>query len=221
VSVDPLGDALPSYFTSLDVATLETPDYLTGRQNATRVLKLAGVSEQAAAMAMDLINKGAALNGANMRGAMIMDAVTGERLESDQSRGIRSSRFDWTDEASLHAKQQLAAVGLSHYRTAEALALATKVAHAPGMIAELCWSDEPDYTAGYVASLSTGYVRFPFLKQCGDTHGGRAFFVDHDHLDLAALIRYLESEAVLINSVGSISTAMVPQAFFDRMTAHV
>jgi 6-carboxyhexanoate--CoA ligase len=216
VSVDALDAPLLRHLTSLDVTTLETPDHWSGREYAARVLKLAGVSEQAVASAMEQISRGAAPSGASMRGAMIMDAVTGERLEPDQSRGIRSSRFDWTDEALQSATQHLAGIGLTHHRTVEALALATKVAHAPGMVAELCWSDEPDYTAGYVASLGTGYVRFPFLKQRGDALGGRAFFVDHDHTDLAALIAYLEAEAILINAVGICNPAMDPQAFFDR-----
>jgi 6-carboxyhexanoate--CoA ligase len=221
VSVDYIDTPSLKYLTSLDVTTLEAPDYQSGREYAARVLSLAGVSEKAVASAMEQISTGAAPSGANMRGAMIMDAVTGERLEPDQERGIRASRFDWTDEALRRAREQLSAVGLTHYRTAEALALATKVAHAPGIVAELCWSDEPDYTAGYVASLGTGYVRFPFMKKRDDTNGGRAFFVDHDHIDLAALIGHLEAEAVLINAVGSISPAIAPQAFFDRMTAHV
>ena len=221
MSVDPLDTSSFTHLTSLDVLTLETPDYRTGREYAVNVLKLAGVSEQAAASAIELISKGASPTGANMRGAMIMDAATGKRLEPDQSRGIRASRFDWTDEALLRAREQLSAAGLTHYRTAEALALATKVAHAPGVVAELCWSDDTDYTAGYVASLITGYVRFPFLKQRGGPHGGRAFFVDRDHADTAELTDYLETGAVLINAVGSINPTMNPQTFFDRMASHV
>jgi len=222
VSVDPLDDSLLKRLTSLDVTTLETYDHESGRKYASQVLRLAGVSEQAVVSSMDQISKGAAPSGANMRGAMIMNAVTGERLEPDQERGIRASRFDWTDAAFQIATQQLAVIGLTHHRTAEALALATKVAHAPGMVAELCWSDEPDYTAGYVASLGIGYVRFPFMKQRGDARGGRAFFVDHDTHDLTALIRYLESDAALINAIGIVNPVMDSQEFFDRMaSSHV
>jgi len=97
-----------------------------------------------------------------MRGAMIIDARTGDRMEPDQERGVRASRFDWTDDALEAINRKLAVIGLTHFRTREALALATKVAHAPGMVAELCWSDDPDYTAGYVASRATGYVRFRY-----------------------------------------------------------
>jgi 6-carboxyhexanoate--CoA ligase len=222
VSVDYIDTPSLKYLTSLEVTTLETPDHQSGREHAARVLKLSGVSEKAVASALELINKGASPSGANMRGAMIMDAVTGERFEPDRERGIRASRFDWTDEALQSETELLARIGLTHHRTAEALALATKVAHAPGMVAELCWSDDPDYTAGYVASLGTGYVRFPFLKHRGDAHGGRAFFIGHDHIDLAALIGYLETEAILINAVGSVSPAMDQKSFFDRkVSCHV
>ena len=151
-----------------------------------------------------------------MRGAMIMDALTGERLEPDHERGVRASRFDWSEKALESVTGSLASVGLTHFRTREALALATKVAHAPGMIAELCWSDEPDYTAGYVASPDMGYVRFPFLKQQGLSHGGRAFFVQRNGLDLQLLIRYLESAVILVDDTGVCHPAIDPELYFKR-----
>ena len=46
----------------------------------------------------------------------------------------------------------------------EALALATKVIWS-GVVAELCWSDEPEYVAGYVATARHGSVRFPNFKR--------------------------------------------------------
>jgi 6-carboxyhexanoate--CoA ligase len=149
-----------------------------------------------------------------MRGAIIMDLQTGERLESDQDRGVRASRFDWTEEASIAIDKKLSALGLTHFRTREALALATKVAYAPGVIAELCWSDEPDYTAGYVASQKSGYVRFPILKPLNDQHGGRVFFVKREELDIDALVRYLQTEPVLITDIGACRQPVEPKEFF-------
>jgi 6-carboxyhexanoate--CoA ligase len=84
-------------------------------------------------------------------------------------------------------------------------------------VAELCWSDDPDYTAGYVASAGMGYVRFPLLKQLGDTKGGRAFFVDKDALDMDAFLRYLEKEATLITDTGECRAAMEPEAYFNQI----
>lgn len=202
VKIDTIGDMPLRTLTALDVVTLNAPERSTGHAAASRVLQRSGVSRKAADAAIHFLSSGAALSGGNMRGAIIMDAQNAERLEPDHERGVRASRFDWSEEAYKIIDQKLSAIGLTHHRTREALALATKVAHAPGMIAELCWSDDPDYTAGYVASLSVGYVRFPFLKESGDPRGGRVFFVDRSKLDMDALVRYLQTEAVLIDGSG-------------------
>jgi 6-carboxyhexanoate--CoA ligase len=160
------------------------------------------VSNEAVLLAIRLLSTGPAPDGKTMRGAVILDAVTAERIEPDQERGVRASRFDWNEVAFHKISADLAAAGLTHYRTREALALATKVAHAPGVVAELCWSDDPDYTAGYLASLRTGYVRFPCLKKAGDPKGGRVIFIDRSDLKLDELLTYLRSEPVLITNVG-------------------
>jgi 6-carboxyhexanoate--CoA ligase len=145
---------------------------------------------------------------------MIVDAQNGKRLEPDQERGVRASRFDWTDEALDAITRKLAAIGLTHFRTHEALALATKVAYAPGILAELCWSDEPDYIAGYVASRKIGYVRFPILKLHGDSRGGRAFFVNGNDLDMRRFINYLQTEVVFIADTGECRPAIEATDYF-------
>jgi 6-carboxyhexanoate--CoA ligase len=200
--------------TALDVVTINSPDMIAGRSAACRVLQSLSISEKAVQKSIEIISSGASPSGMNLRGAMIVDAVTGERLEPDQDRGVRASRFDWTDEALDSITKKLAAIGLTHFRTQEALALATKVAHAPGMIAELCWSDEPDYTAGYVASRSIGYVRFPKLKLQDDPRGGRVFFVDRNSLDREAFIHYLQLEPVMIDNCGECSHSVEPEQYF-------
>jgi len=86
----------------------------------------------------------------------------------------------------------------------EALVLAAKVLSAPGIVAELCWSDDPDYTAGYVASPVHGYVRFPHLKPPGDERGGRAFFFRSEEMDIERVIDYLEHAAFLVDEIGSL-----------------
>lgn len=203
VNIESLGTEKPVKIKALDLVTVNVPDWRTGRAAAQRVLVMTGVSEQAVESAMLDLDRGAAPSGGNMRGAMIMDARTGKRLEPDQWRGVRASRFDWSDESGVSIDKALKQAGLTHFRTREALALATKVAHGAGVVAELCWSDEPDYTAGYVASLRSGYVRFPFLKQEGKDRGGRAFFVQSGDFDKKRLIQYMQSEAVLIDQIGT------------------
>jgi 6-carboxyhexanoate--CoA ligase len=216
VQVERLEDGPPRALTALDVVTVNVRDVREGRYAAAVVLQKSGVSRAAAEAAIRSLAGGPGPSGEIMRGAIIMDAQSGERLEQDRSRGVRASRFDWSESASVEIDRLLAATGLTHFRTKEALALATKVAHAPGVVAELCWSDEPDYTAGYTASLKTGYVRFPRLKDPGDVNGGRVFFIDRAVLDLDSLMRYLEEEAVLVTATGKCGDAVEPGAYFSH-----
>ena len=139
VQIEDLKGLSPRLLKALDVVTINAADPETGRSDASRLLHWAGVSNNAVASALSLILGGAASSGGNMRGAMIMDSETGERLEPDQERGVRASRFDWTDDALVAADRLLSGSGLTHFRIREALALATKVVHAPGVISELGW----------------------------------------------------------------------------------
>ncbi|MDJ1631243.1 6-carboxyhexanoate--CoA ligase [Bacillus velezensis] len=65
-----------------------------------------------------------------------------------------------------------------HSRIKEAHAIAAKVCAHPGIIAELCWSDDPDYITGYVAAKKLGYQRIAKMKNAGDESGRRIFFTD-------------------------------------------
>jgi 6-carboxyhexanoate--CoA ligase len=158
----------------------------------------AGVSEIAARGALERISSGASPAGENMRGAMLIDARTGERLELDQARGIRARAVDWGQRALpqvLRAEKELNCA-TPHFR--EALALATKVANAPGAVAELCISDDPRYTTGYAASLARGYCRIASIKEPGSAFGGRAFFVDADKFDMRIYLDYMRETPVLV-----------------------
>lgn len=195
-------DALPpgeiTRLSALPVTTSPVTDLENARAAAVLVLQQAGVTPAVARAAIALLERGPSVYGGNMRGAVIMSACSGRRLEPDQERGVRVSRFDWEQGAMDRAETALAAAGLNHFRTREALVLATKVAHAPGVIAELCWSDDPDYTAGYAASAQNGYIRFPRLKSAGATTGGRVVFVQEQGFDQQLCVEYLERTPVLI-----------------------
>ena len=184
-----------------DVRTVRVGSVEEGRAAALSMLIKAGVTLKAAHCAMDTMAAGAAPDGESMRGAMLVDAVSGTRLENDSQRGVRVSRMDLDDAAACYLQQLLQPAGLDNSHVREALVLAAKVLHAPGIVAELCWSDDPGYTAGYVAVPCLGYVRFPLLKPLGEHRGGRAFFVNAE-VDLERLSHYLEKQVVLIDRVG-------------------
>jgi 6-carboxyhexanoate--CoA ligase len=221
VTIDDLGSRAPLPLTALNVTTIPCDDADAGRALAERVLVHAGVASEAVSAAIRFLRHGASPSGNNMRGAMIMDALTGRRFEPDRERGVRASRFDWSDQAGREMIQRFEDNGLRHNRTYEAVALATKIARAPAFVAELCWSDDPDYTAGYAASCSTGYVRFPFLKKTGDPRGGRAIFINGNVFDLHGFIDYLEHEAVLIDKAGICRNETDFNSFLNRAGKHV
>ena len=187
-----------------DISTFLVRDHEDGRSAAARLLIRAGVAPQVAADALALVARGAGPGGVVMRGAVIMDAATGTRLEPDPSRGIRVSRMDVTEGCRPPLEARLQQAGLGHRRVFEALVLAGKVLGAPGMLAELCWSDDPQYISGYVATPGDGYQRISAMKPKGDPHGGRVVFVEPAGLSLQQLIHYLEKTPVLFNQVGMI-----------------
>lgn len=187
------------------VRTLVVSDWLAGRDCALALLQCAGVAPRAATRTLELLAAGPAPGGRVMRGALIVDAASGERLESDPARGVRVSRMDLAPAARAGIQAALAAAGLGHPRMAEALVLAGKVLRAPGIIAELCWSDDPEYLAGYVADPRGGYQRITQLKATGDRHGGRALFVCRAGWDRNAFYDYLERQAVLFETLGPIA----------------
>jgi len=86
----------------------------------------------------------------------------------------------------------------------DALAIATKVADRKESVAELCWSDDPAYTTGYVASRKSGYIRITNMKKKGNPAGGRVFFVNLQGLNLEEYIHYLEKQPVIIDRVDGI-----------------
>lgn len=127
-----------------------------------------------------------------MRGAVLYDVATSKRLEPDKERGIRVTYMDAAGAASTSSCK-------NHFR--EAIVLATKVVHAPGIIAELCLSDDPDYLVGYLASLKHGYVRLMPMKEMGNPHGGRVFIFDSSKAKAEDAINFLEKQRVLVTGL--------------------
>jgi 6-carboxyhexanoate--CoA ligase len=188
-----------------DVHSYQVGSVQEGRQAATKLLIEAGIAERCAANAVAALAEGVGPGGIVMRGAVLMDAATGERLENDSARGVRVSRMDLLSTCRSDVEALLAAADLGHHRVLEALILSGKVLHAPGIVAELCWSDAPDYVTGYVAAPQSGYQRISPLKMAGDKRGGRVFFVDRTQVTLSAFVDYLERQPVLFDAAGKIT----------------
>lgn len=141
----------------------------------------------------------------SMRGAMLLDADTLERLEPDRARGVRATYMDASDSLATSAGVK------DHY--SEAIVLATKVQSAPGIVGEICMSDDPDYVTGYVASKSLGYRRITVLKRKGDPSGGRIFLYRGPRESVAETVRFLEREPVIVTDVPLLQRASTANRF--------
>lgn len=150
-----------------------------------------GISEKALDTAFEVINNHP------MRGATVIDSLTGNRLEKDRERGIRVSRLCMEKHKKAKILRQIRNISSEPLRTVEALTIASKVLSFPSIVAELCISDNPDYTTGYIASRDFGYLRITNIKHKGQNIGGRAFFI-RKPCEFEELIYYLERKPVLV-----------------------
>ncbi|MHB8421748.1 MAG: 6-carboxyhexanoate--CoA ligase [Leptospirales bacterium] len=81
--------------------------------------------------------------------------------------GIRPSlRTDLTQESVIH-------VAGTGRRFIEALQISSKVLSHPETVFEICFSDNPEYTTGYLSVRGIGYIRLPYAKLSGISSGGR------------------------------------------------
>ncbi|MEW9668389.1 6-carboxyhexanoate--CoA ligase [Ammoniphilus sp. 3BR4] len=174
----------------LPVSTEEGDHVDTCRARALDLLVDTGVSRKAAEIGMQWLRQ-----STDLRGAILLHADSGKRLDDRDQKGVRVSRMDWDAFSYIKWLKLHSELGSSRIR--EALALATKVASSPFTVAELCWSDDPDYVTGYVASQKLGYRRIPHFKTFGDSSGGRVFFVQ-DGIDIDSYIHYLEKKPIWI-----------------------
>lgn len=168
---------------ALPVTTISVKDEGEGHQKLKECLKQEGVNN--AESILDRLK-----DTYGMRGAMLLNVDTMERMEPDMERGIRATYMDVADDKDDRKEK-------NHFK--EALVLATKVAHHKNIIGELCISDDPDYVTGYFASKKLGYVRITNLKEMGCKDGGRIFLFRGNREEAKECIQYLEQQKVLIN----------------------
>ncbi len=185
------GDIL--FLQALPVSTVQTADAAEGMEQVRHFLDRLGLAHTSEILSIWQESYG-------MRGAILLDADTLERLEPDQERGVRATYMDRDTEGS---RLQDTCIAKNHFN--EALVLATKVVNHPNILAELCISDDPDYVTGYIASKELGYVRITCLKEMGSSNGGRVFLFRGNHQEeLSGCIDYLQKKKVLVQWPGDI-----------------
>lgn len=175
----------------LPVSTMRSDSHDNSKKILKTLLLRQGVSVKAIQNAMKVVYGRRA-----MRGASLIRAESGIRVEPDRKRGVRVSMLGIDKGSEKAVSRKLSMSGINTATVKEALTLASKVASCIGVIAELCISDDPDYTTGYIASKAAGYVRIPNIKQKRSLSGGRVFFVE-DGADVERIIGYLEKTPVI------------------------
>ena len=185
IKVEEVEEASCLRLKALSVRSLSCETAQEGLALARDLLRKAGVADPDAVVR--LMPK-----AGKLRGAMVLDADTLERLEPDRERGVRATNMG-------RAENTQKGTTKNHY--AEALVLATKVANAPHIVAEICISDDPDYVTGYVASKSLGYVRILRMKELGSSEGGRIFLYRGPREELSATLEFIERKPVLVEDL--------------------
>lgn len=184
----------PSSVPILSIATAKCDSSEEAKKIIYRMLSGAGVSR-------DAIGKGlkVATGRPVMHGAALISSGSAARCEPDRERGVRVSRLGIARDSEKRLRGRLAGKGIDTTTVREALVLASKVASCKGIVAELCISDDPDYTTGYVASRKSGYIRIPNIKKKGSIRGGRVFYVK-EGADIGRIIEYLERRPVVVEA---------------------
>jgi 6-carboxyhexanoate--CoA ligase len=204
MTTDLIAAEMIRYCVAPTVTTVAAESVPSARGAAAELLLDAGITKQSVERAFELLERGPGPGQSVMRGGVIMDAETSCRLESDPSRGARASRMDYTPSCRRLLQDWLNEQGLTSHRVIEAIAVAGKALWA-GAVGELCWSDDPDYVAGYVCTPGRGYCRFNHLKPRGAEIGGRVFFVRHGS-PIDRFVERLERIPLLLTAPASFSS---------------
>lgn len=189
----------PLRIRGLAVTTVDTKSPREAKALIHEVLEGHGLSRVA-------VRKGVriAFSKTVMRGAAVVTGLSGQRLERNQRRGVRATELGITGRASLTLTRRLKRVHLDTETVKEALVIASKIASFKDVVAELCVSDDPDYTTGYLASSRGGYMRVPRMKRKGQRCGGRVIFV-REGTEIEGLLEFLEKTPVLVSMVSNVS----------------
>lgn len=175
----------------LPVATVQCYSPIRALTVVRELLSGAGISDKSIKNGIEVVT-----GRTVMHGASLILSESGIRVEPDEKRGVRVSRLGIHKDIEKRLSGRLAKENINNTTVKEAIILASKVASCRGVVAELCISDNPGYTVGYIASKELGYIRIPNIKKKGSIDGGRVFFIK-ENSDVKRIIEYLERTPVV------------------------
>lgn len=190
LQIDEIPDDSVVKVPALTICTTKSSSIEESHKEASRLLANAHIASRAIERAFNQLQE----NTCSVSGAWLVNASTGDIYPET----VRVSRMDAEVESDIH--HHLERYGCSSVHSREALILASKVLASTYVLGELCWSDDPDYTTGYVSYGHT-YHRLSPMKPFGSAMGGRVFFVD-PHTNFKELIQYLSSTPTWVSTKG-------------------
>lgn len=207
IKIEKLNEDELTYIDPLKVQTIDVKNSTEGLKACNKLLKLIGINEGKSQLIINMLTE-----IKDMRGAILLDINTLERLEPDKERGVRATFMDLEystfSESIKHTKKS------THF--IEALVLASKVISCPYIIGEICYSDDPNYTAGYIASKKFGYVRFTHMKELGNPFGGRIFLYDSKKENIEPCIDYIENKKIIVKENIIKNPSLTFNEFMDK-----
>ncbi len=138
---------------------------------------------------------------------------------SPNGSGIRVTHFGIKPSLKNELLQESVIHGLgSGRRFIEALQISSKILSHGKAAFELCLSDNPEYTTGYLSVRGVGYIRLPLIKPAGLCAGGRIIGVLNTFIesDMSEMIGYLTESPVLFTSRNPLSPPEDPKDILER-----
>lgn len=199
ISIDKIDKEKIRYIPCVDIRTIESKSLSEGRNHIIELLEKVDIGYERAIEVLNILD-----SNNDMRGAILLDISNMNRLEYDKERGIRATGMDWQSSIKASIKEKLETQNLNNSHVREALVLASKVIYPNGVLAEICISDDPNYTTGYVNIKNERYFRITNLKKIGSHKGGRIILFDSRYGEIEEYINFLENSLTIVNTIPDI-----------------
>jgi 6-carboxyhexanoate--CoA ligase len=187
-----------------DFIQLQVKSYREGRNTARNLLSQAGVSSKAYYAAENLLTRSPEMGGTSIAGSYLIDSFSGEILNYDMEEGVWIGRVDLADPVEAKLKSVFKKLGLDSREIRDNLVLSAKIMGLSGFVGEINWSNDSSDEGGSITTPELGCVYFPFLRPKTKEVGGRVVFVRSRGFGLDVMIRYLESEVLIIDEIGRV-----------------
>ena len=200
ISINKIDKNKIKYIPCLDITTIQCNSPDDGRIHICEILKKINLEHTKVVEILNIL-----ASNCDMTGAILFDVSTMKRIDQNNKKGIRATGMDWKENLKNELKETLESHGLNNNHVKEALVLASKVIYPKGALSEICISDDPNYTTGYVSVKNHGYFRITNLKELGSQKGGRIILFDSRHADVDEYIDFLENTITIVNKVPKVN----------------